>query len=99
MNKKISADDFHDAIERQLSGLEPDPWLAQRIIASDKEEVKVKKISHATVIIVAIIVLGFCLVLLHICKAGIIDNPSYSVVKSPSGKLSLLKYTTDFVLI
>ena len=46
MNKKISADDFHDAIERQLSGLEPDPWLAQRIIASDKEEVKVKKISH-----------------------------------------------------
>jgi hypothetical protein len=58
MNKKISADDFHDAIERQLSGLEPDPWLAQRIIASDKEEVKVKKISHATVIIVAIIVLA-----------------------------------------
>ena len=58
MNKKISVDDFHDAIERQLSGLEPDPWLAQRIIASDKEEVKVKKISHATVIIVAIIVLA-----------------------------------------
>ena len=58
MNKKISADDFHDAIERQLSGLEPDLWLAQRIIASDKEEVKVKKISHATVIIVAIIVLA-----------------------------------------
>ena len=58
MNKKISVDDFHDAIERQLSGLEPDPWLAQRIIASDKEEVKVKKISYATVIIVAIIVLA-----------------------------------------
>ncbi len=58
MTKKISVDDFHDAIERQLSGLEPDPWLAQRIIASDKEEVKVKKISHATVIIVAIIVLA-----------------------------------------
>ena len=58
MNKKISVDDFHDAIDRQLSGLEPDPWLAQRIIASDKEEVKVKKISHATVIIVAIIVLA-----------------------------------------
>ena len=58
MNKKISVDDFHDAIEKQLSGLEPDPWLAQRIIASDKEEVKVKKISHATVIIVAIIVLA-----------------------------------------
>lgn len=58
MNKKITADDFHSAIERQLSDLEPDPWLAQRIIVSDKEEVKMKKISHATVIIAAVIILA-----------------------------------------
>ena len=49
MNKKISVDDFHDAIDRQLSGLEPDPWLAQRIIASDKEEVKVKTLRDAKI--------------------------------------------------
>ena len=59
MNKKISVDNFHDAIERQLSGLEPDPWLAQRIIASDKEEVKVKKkVSFVAVIVAAILAIG-----------------------------------------
>ena len=58
MRKKITANDFHDAIERQLSGLEPDPRLAQRIIASDKEEVKVKKVSGATLMIAAVIILA-----------------------------------------
>ena len=58
MNKKITADDFHNAIERQLSDLKPDPWLAQRIIASDKEEAKVKKIPRAIIIIAVLIVLA-----------------------------------------
>lgn len=58
MNKRITADDFHNAVERQLSGLEPDPWLAQRIIASEREEIKVKKVSGAMLIIIAVIILA-----------------------------------------
>ena len=51
MNKRITAEDFYNAIERQLSDLEPDPWLAQRIIASEKGETKVKKKLSVSVII------------------------------------------------
>ena len=58
MNKKITADELHDAIARQLSGLEPDPRLARRIIAAEKEEVKMKKVSHTAVIIAAVMLLA-----------------------------------------
>ncbi|QUA52763.1 hypothetical protein [Aristaeella lactis] len=54
-NKKISADEFHASVERQLSGLKPDPWLAQRIEASEKEEKSVKKISATFILLAAII--------------------------------------------
>ena len=57
MKNKITPSDFHDSIERQLSGLKPDPWLAQRIIASEKEEPKVKKLSGITIAIVIIMIL------------------------------------------
>ena len=56
MNKKISSNEFHDSIERQLSGLKPDPWLAQRIMASEKEEEPVaKKISLSFALVMALI--------------------------------------------
>ena len=51
MNKRITAEDFYNAIERQLSDLEPDPWLAPRIIVSEKGETKVKKKLSVSVII------------------------------------------------
>ena len=47
-----------EALNRSLSGLREDPCLAQRIIASEKGEVKVKKIPRAAMIIAAVIVLG-----------------------------------------
>ena len=57
MNKKISSDEFHNSIDRQLSGLKPDPWLAQHIMASAKEEEPVKKFTVSTARIVVLIVI------------------------------------------
>lgn len=58
MNKKISSDEFHNSIDRQLSGLKPDPWLAQHIMASAKEEGPVKKFTVSTALIVVLIVIA-----------------------------------------
>ena len=58
MNKKISSDEFHNSIDRQLSGLKPDPWLAQHIMASAKEEEPVKKFTVSTTLIVVLIVIA-----------------------------------------
>ena len=57
MNKKISSDEFHNSIDRQLSGLKPDPWLAQHIMASAKEEEPVKKFTVSTALIMVLIVI------------------------------------------
>lgn len=58
MNKKISSDEFHNSIDRQLSGLKPDPWLAQHIMASAKEEEPVKKFAVSAALIVVLIVIA-----------------------------------------
>ena len=57
MNKKKNHAEFAASLDRRLSGLQGDPWLAQRIIASEKGDFKVKKISRATIIFAALIVL------------------------------------------
>ena len=54
-NKKISAEELHASVERQLSGLKPDPWLAQRIEASAREDKPVKKFSATFILVAAII--------------------------------------------
>ena len=43
MNKKITAAEFHDAVERELSGLKPDLFLAKHVIAADKGEAGMKR--------------------------------------------------------
>ena len=65
MNKRITAEDFYNAIERQFSDLKPDPWLAQRIIASEKGEAKVKKKLSVSVI-VALLLLALATVALAV---------------------------------
>ena len=42
MNEKISANEFRQSLDRHLSHMKADPWLAQRIIASERGETKVK---------------------------------------------------------
>ena len=57
MNKKKNRAEFAASLDRRLSGLQGDPWLAQRIIASEKGDFKVKKISRTMIIVAALIVL------------------------------------------
>ena len=47
MNKKKNRAEFAASLDRRLSGLQGDPWLAQRIIASEKGDFKVKKIGSS----------------------------------------------------
>ena len=73
MNKRITAEDFYNAIERQLSDLKPDPWLAQRIIASEKGEAKVKKKLSVSVI-VALLLLALATVALAVTSLDRVIN-------------------------
>ena len=54
MNKRITVAAFHDALERQLAGLQADPALAKRIISAEKKENKMnKKIRAGFVLVLA----------------------------------------------
>lgn len=57
MNKKKNPTEFAEALDRRLSGLQGDPWLAQRIIANEEEKPVVKKIS-GTVVLAIVLVLA-----------------------------------------
>ena len=59
MREKLNRRDFHEAIDKTLSGLQPDPWLYRRLSARMEEgEIKVKKkLPAALVIALAIIML------------------------------------------
>ena len=54
-NKKKSQTEFAESLDRRLSGLQGDPWLAQRIIANEEEKPVVKKISTSMVLVIAIL--------------------------------------------
>lgn len=51
-------EEAQEALNRSLSGLREDPLLAQRVIASEKGELKVKKISRTAFVIAAAVVLA-----------------------------------------
>lgn len=56
MNKKITASEFHNAIESQLFGLKPDPLLAQRIMsASENKRVPIIKKTTFTTAFIAVL--------------------------------------------
>ena len=55
-NKLYSNAEFQESLDRSLSSLQPDRLMAGRIIASGKEEEKVKKILNF-----------FCKVFVRIC--------------------------------
>ena len=56
MNEKISADEFRAALDRHLSNLKADPWLAQRIIEHEEgEEPMMRKISASMVLAIVLI--------------------------------------------
>ena len=83
MNKKISSDEFHNSIDRQLSGLKPDPWLAQHIMASAKEEEPVKKFTVSTALIVVLIVIAtLTTALATSCLLGLTDFYRFEIPKT-----------------
>lgn len=55
MNEKISANEFRESLDRYLSDMKAEPCLAQRIIASEKGEIKVRKISGVALAVIIII--------------------------------------------
>ena len=55
MSKKYTRESFPESLDRRLSGFQADPWLAQRIIASEKGEKPVKKLSFAAVLVIALL--------------------------------------------
>ncbi len=58
MNKKISANEFRESLDRHVSYLKANPWLAQSIIASEmKGETKVKRKLTTSVIIALLMIL------------------------------------------
>ena len=56
MNEKISADEFRAALDRHLSNLKADPYLAQCIMANEEgEKTVIKKISASMVLAIVLI--------------------------------------------
>lgn len=73
--KKKNREEFAQSLDRRLSGLQGDPWLAQRIIASEEgEEPMVKKTSATVIILIALIAVLSTSALAAALKAwGLID--------------------------
>ena len=58
MNEKISANEFRESLDRHLSDMKADPWLAQRIIDSVKGEEQMKKKPAISLALVLVMLFG-----------------------------------------
>ena len=57
MNNKVTPDSFRSAMDRVLSGSKADPFLASRIIASEKGEPKMKKTSVSIALVLLVLII------------------------------------------
>lgn len=59
MCEELNRKEFHEAIDTTLSGLQADPWLAQRVVNRERtsEPVMKKKLSIGTIIIILSVIL------------------------------------------
>ena len=76
MNRKISDNEFRESLDRRLSPLRPDPWMAQKVHsrARQKEGEPVKKrLSVGTVLVLVILLLSV--------SAGIATVSGWDVVR------------------
>ncbi len=56
MSEKISRTEFSESLDRRLSGLQGDPWLAAKVLAkAEGEEPMKKKISTTAILIIALL--------------------------------------------
>ena len=70
MSDRISANEFRESLDRHLSDMKADPWLAQRIIASENGEIKMKKkrcfgLILAVVLLLALTTVAFAVTRLY----------------------------------
>ena len=70
MNRKISDNEFRESLDRRLSPLQPDPWMAQKVRAraQQKEGEPVKKrLSVGTVLVLVILLLSISAGIATVC--------------------------------
>ena len=63
MNKKIRYADFAASVDRRLSGLQEDPWLAQRIMAGETDRRTVRKLPVSVLAACALAVISMSVAL------------------------------------
>lgn len=86
MNKRENSELIQDALNTALSGLQDDPWLAQRVIAEAKGEKKVKKKISAGAVLVLLLVLAAVTAL-----AAVTLNNLYEKTIEQEGKNGLIR--------
>ena len=59
MCEELNRKEFHEAIDTTLSGLQADPWLAQRVVNRERtsEPVMKKKLSISLVLVIVLILI------------------------------------------
>ena len=74
MSQKITRTEFRESMDRRLSAMKAEPWLAQRIIAAEGGEKPVaKKLSASMILVIALIIIMATGALAALGSWGIID--------------------------
>ena len=77
MSQKITRTEFRESMDRRLSAMKAEPWLAQRIIAAEGGEKPVaKKLSASMILVIALIIIMATGALAALGSWGIIDFAS-----------------------
>ena len=57
MRDEMNRTEFSESLDRRLSGLQGDPWLAAKVLARTEGEKPVKKLSATTILVIVLLVL------------------------------------------
>ncbi|MBR5959471.1 MAG: hypothetical protein IKZ98_00615 [Clostridia bacterium] len=57
MRNELNRTEFSESLDRRLSGLQDDPWLAGKVLAKAEGEKPVKKLSATTIFVIALLIL------------------------------------------
>ena len=90
MDDQTLRNQLHHAVETRLSGLQGDPWLAQRVLAQAKSEPKRKRKRSVGFVIVLILLLAATTAFAAISLRSFLKRPSSRRAKAgryPIGRL------------
>ena len=71
MRNELNRTEFSESLDKRLSGLQGDPWLAAKVLAKTEGEKPVKKLSATTI---------FVIVLLVLTMAGALATANWTVI-------------------